>query len=76
MYAYNYVYHSHLLSLVVTIGFTQEEYTVTEDGGPASVCVQRSDTDLDRNIPFNLSTTMHPGEAEGMCVLLHHNLLE
>ena len=73
MYTCNYAHHIHhcfLLSVAVTIGFTQEEYTVREDGGSATVCVGRSDTDLERNIPFNLSTAMGPGEAEGVYALL------
>ena len=54
---------------MVTIGFTQEDYTVTENEEIAQVCVGRNDVVLECPIPFNLSTTMKPGEAEGMCVL-------
>ena len=73
---YNYVLHIFLLSVAVTIGFTQEEYTVTENERFITVCIERSDTDLDRNIPFNLSTTMGPGEAECMCVFTSSVILK
>ena len=50
----------------VTIGFTQEEYTVTENEGSVRVFVQRDDVMLDRDVSFTISTIMGPGEAVGM----------
>ena len=50
----------------VTIGFTQEEYTVSENEGSVRVFVQRDDEILDRDISFTISTIMGPGQAVGM----------
>ena len=50
----------------VTIGFTQEEYSVTENEGSVRVFVQRDDVMLDRDVSFTISTIMGPGEAVGM----------
>ena len=55
--------------VTITIGFTQEEYPVTESEGTAHVFVERNDVVLDRDIPFTIFTIMDPGEAIGTDIL-------
>ena len=51
---------------IVTIGFTQGEYSVIENEGSVRVFIERDDVVLDRDILFTIFTIMGPGEAVGM----------
>ena len=66
-------FHTYCLCLlstlaIVTIGFTQGEYSVIENDGPTRVFIERDDVVLDRDILFTIFTVMGPGEAVGMFI--------
>ena len=72
------MFSEHLLSTLanITIGFTQEEYPVTENEGSVRVFLERNNVMLDRDISFTIFTIMGPGEAVGMlCEILSVNWL-